>query len=69
MDIKGFFDALDHGLVMKAVAKYTDCKWMLLYIERWLKADVILTNGERICREKGTPQVRCRRATNAKLFT
>ncbi len=41
---------------MKAVAKYTDCKWMLLYIERWLKADVILTNGERICREKGTPQ-------------
>jgi len=56
MDIKGFFDALDHGLVMKAVAKYTDCQWTLLYIERWLKADVILPNGERISRAKGTPQ-------------
>ncbi len=56
MDIKGFFDALDHGLVMKAVAKYTDCKWTLLYIERWLKADVILPNGERLSREQGTPQ-------------
>jgi len=38
MDIKGFFDALDHNLVMKAVAKFTGCQWTLLYIERWLKA-------------------------------
>ena len=56
MDIKGFFDALDHNLVMKAVAKFTGCQWTLLYIERWLKADVILPSGERISREKGTPQ-------------
>ena len=56
MDIKGFFDALDHSLVMKAVAKYTNCQWTLLYIGRWLKADVILPSGERISREKGTPQ-------------
>jgi RNA-directed DNA polymerase len=56
MDIKRFFDALDHGLVMKAVAKYTDCQWTLLYIERWLRADVIMTNGERIGRDRGTPQ-------------
>ena len=56
MDIRGFFDALDHNLVMRAVAKYTDCKWTLLYIERWLKADVILPSGERVIRTKGTPQ-------------
>ncbi|MGZ5011705.1 MAG: group II intron reverse transcriptase/maturase [Methylobacter sp.] len=56
MDIRGFFDALDHNLVMKAVAKYTDCKWTLLYIERWLKADVVLPSGERLNRSKGTPQ-------------
>ena len=56
MDIKGFFDALDHNLVMKAVAKYTDCKWTLLYVERWLKADVVLPSGERLIRTKGTPQ-------------
>lgn len=37
-DIKGLFDNIDHNLLMKAVRKHTDCKWELLYIERWLKA-------------------------------
>lgn len=56
MDIKGFFDALDHALVLRGVSKFTSCKWTLLYIERWLKADVILPNGERLQRTQGTPQ-------------
>jgi RNA-directed DNA polymerase len=56
MDIKGFFDALDHNLVMKAVSKYTQCAWTLLYIKRWLKADVILSNGDLVHRTQGTPQ-------------
>ena len=56
MGIKGFFDALDHGFVMKAIAKYTNCQWTLLYIGRWLKADVILPSGERVIRTRGTPQ-------------
>ena len=56
MDIRGFFDALNHDLVMKAVSKYTQCKWILLYIKRWLKADVILPNGEVLQRMQGTPQ-------------
>lgn len=56
MDIKGFFDALDHKLVMRAVSKYTQCKWTLLYIERWLKADVTLPSGELLQRTQGTPQ-------------
>jgi RNA-directed DNA polymerase len=56
MDIKGFFDALDHKLVMRAVSKFTQCEMTLLYIERWLKADVILPSGERIERKLGTPQ-------------
>ena len=30
LDIKGFFDNLDHDLVMKAVSKHTDSKWVLL---------------------------------------
>jgi RNA-directed DNA polymerase len=38
LDIKGFFDNLNHELVMRVVRKHTDCKWILLYIERWLKA-------------------------------
>jgi len=56
MDIRGFFDALDHKLVMRAVSRFTQCKWTLLYIKRWLKADVMLPDGERVQRTQGTPQ-------------
>jgi len=56
LDIKGFFDNIDHELLMRAVRKHTDCKWVLLYIERWLKASVQQTDGTIVPREKGTPQ-------------
>ena len=56
LDIKGFFDNLDHGLLMRAVRKHADCKWVLLYIERWLKAPVQLEDGSLVHRDKGTPQ-------------
>jgi RNA-directed DNA polymerase len=56
LDIKGFFDNIDHDLLMKAVRKHTDCKWMLLYIERWLKAPAQLADGTVVPRDKGTPQ-------------
>jgi RNA-directed DNA polymerase len=56
LDIKGFFDNLDHKLMMRAVRKHTDSRWILLYIERWLKAPVQLEDGTRISRDKGTPQ-------------
>jgi RNA-directed DNA polymerase len=55
-DIKGLFDNIDHKLLMKAVRKHTDCKWEILYIERWLKAPFQKSNGEVIKRSKGTPQ-------------
>ncbi|HEY5509650.1 MAG TPA: group II intron reverse transcriptase/maturase [Prolixibacteraceae bacterium] len=56
LDIKGFFDNIDHDLLMRAVRKHTDCKWVLLYIERWLKAPAQLADGSLINRDKGTPQ-------------
>ena len=56
LDIKGFFDNIDHELMMKAVRKHTDEKWVLLYIERWLKAPVKMTDGTQKHPEKGTPQ-------------
>jgi len=56
LDIKGFFDNIDHGLLMRAVRKHTDCKWVILYIERWLKAPVQLEDGSLVNRDKGTPQ-------------
>lgn len=55
LDIKGFFDNIDHGLLLKSVKHYCPDKWVLMYVERWLKAG--------ICRDKeflptlqGTPQ-------------
>lgn len=56
LDIKGFFDNLDHNLMMRAIRKHTDCRWVLLYIERWLQADVCLPDGTMQKRSKGTPQ-------------
>ena len=41
---------------MRAVRKHTDCKWILLYVERWLKAPAQLENGSQVNRDKGTPQ-------------
>lgn len=55
-DIKGLFDNIDHELLMKAVKTHTDNRWHLLYIERWLKAEVQLEDGTKIARTKGVPQ-------------
>ena len=56
MDIKGFFDTIDHELLLKAVRHHTDCRWVLLYIERWLKAPVMMEGGSLVSQERGTPQ-------------
>ena len=56
LDIKGFFDNIDHELMMRAVRRHTDCTWKLLYIERWLKAGVQMPDGSVVESDKGTPQ-------------
>lgn len=56
LDIKSFFDTIDHDLMMHAVKKFTTCKWAILYIERWLKADVVTRDGQCRKRSIGTPQ-------------
>lgn len=56
LDIKGFFDNLDHDLMMKAVRKHAQERWMELYIERWLKAPAHDEEGRLLKRDRGTPQ-------------
>jgi RNA-directed DNA polymerase len=56
LDVRGFFDNIDHELMLRAVRTHTDCKWVLLYIERWLKAPAQLEDGTLESRDKGTPQ-------------
>ena len=41
---------------MKAVRKHTTCKWVQLYIERWLTAPLQLPNGKLQERGSGVPQ-------------
>ena len=55
-DIKGLFDNIDHDLLMKAVGHHTQCKWILLYIEKWLKTPFQKEDGTLVERKKGTPQ-------------
>jgi group II intron reverse transcriptase/maturase len=55
-DIKSAFDQIDHSLLMKAVSSHIREGWILLYIERWLSAPFETTDGERLPRERGTPQ-------------
>ena len=50
LDIRGFFDNLDHALVMRAVRKYTRCRWILLYVQRWLTAPMQPEDGTLVLR-------------------
>ena len=56
LDIKGFFDSIDWELMLGAVRHHTDCPWVLLNIERWLKAPVQMEDGSVVPRTAGTPQ-------------
>lgn len=56
MDIKAFFDTIDHDLMMRAVEKHVPEKWIRLYIRRWLASPIRLENGELQHRDCGTPQ-------------
>lgn len=56
LDIRSFFDTIDWELLGGVLRRYTDCKWVLLYIERWLKAPVRMPDGRLVERKQGTPQ-------------
>lgn len=56
LDIKSFFDTIDWELLLRALRRHTACKWVLLYIERWLKAPVSMPDGTLVARNQGTPQ-------------
>src|SRR5947209_19635815 len=55
-DIKGLFDNIDHELLLRALRKHCRTPWVLLYLERWLKAPMVTTEGTLVARERGTPQ-------------
>jgi RNA-directed DNA polymerase len=56
LDIRSFFDSVPHDLVLHAVAHHTDLRWVLVYVERWLKAPLQREDGSLVARDRGTPQ-------------
>ena len=56
IDIQGFFDNIDHGLLQKALDRHVKERWQMLYIQRWLAAPVQEPSGELVASSKGTPQ-------------
>jgi RNA-directed DNA polymerase len=56
LDIRAFFDSVDHELLIKAVEANTDEPWVVLYVKRWLVAPLEHSDGSLVARDRGTPQ-------------
>ena len=56
LDVQKFFDTVPWELVVRAVEAVTDCRWVLLYVKRWLEAPLQRPDGTLVQRDKGTPQ-------------
>ena len=54
-DIRGFFDAIDHELLVKLIEHRIADQRVVRLIQKWLNAGV-LVDGEWVRSEKGTPQ-------------
>jgi RNA-directed DNA polymerase len=52
IDVRSYFDSIDWELLLKAVRHHADCPWVVLYIERWLKAPEQMEDGSIIPSEK-----------------
>lgn len=57
MDIKSFFDEVNHNLLMKALECHVEEKWVKMYIQRWLEIPSQSIDGTLTPKAgKGTPQ-------------
>jgi RNA-directed DNA polymerase len=56
LDIRAFFDSIEHDLLLEAVSRHTDLPWVLLYVRRWLQAPLQREDGTVVERDRGTPQ-------------
>jgi RNA-directed DNA polymerase len=55
-DIKGYFDNIDHQLLMKVVERHTKQQWIMMYIKRWIETPFQDETGTLLPRERGTMQ-------------
>ncbi len=55
-DIRGFFDAIDHGWLIKMLELRIKDSALIRLIKKWLKAGVLNMDGQVINPETGCPQ-------------
>lgn len=55
IDLKGFFDEVDHVILLQILYRKIKCKATMTIIRRWLRAPIQL-NGKLVKRRKGVPQ-------------
>lgn len=55
-DIVGLFDNINHEKLMELVGKHCEERWVLIYIERCLKAPILMPDQVLKERNAGTPQ-------------
>src|SRR3954469_2379327 len=56
VDVKAFFDSVPWDLMLKAIGRHADSTWIPMYVERWLAAPMLMSDGTVRVRTKGTPQ-------------
>ncbi|HWF59253.1 MAG TPA: group II intron reverse transcriptase/maturase [Nitrospira sp.] len=56
LDLKSFLETINWELLLRVLRRHTDCTWVLLYVERWLRAPVCMPDGTLAERKQGTPQ-------------
>ena len=56
LDISKFFDSVRWDLILRAVQAHVDLPWVILYVQRWLAAPIVMPDGTVAERDRGTPQ-------------
>ena len=56
LDVEKFFDSVPWNLVIKAVEAHVSLPWVILYVQRWLAAPVMMPGGTLVQRDRGTAQ-------------
>ena len=57
LDIEGFFDNIAHDLLLRALERHVEERWVKMYVVRWLKMPIQQADGTLVVNEdKGVPQ-------------
>jgi len=56
LDLKKFFDRVNHQRLMARLAQRVSDKRLLILIGRWLKAEVVMPDGVKVSTDEGVPQ-------------